>query len=235
MRAVLLAGGRGRRLAPYTTVLPKPLMPIGDLPIIDILLRQLRHAGVTHVTLAVGYLAELLMAFCGDGSQWDMTIDYSREDEPLGTAGPLSLIDGLEDTFLVANGDLLTSLSFKDLLDEHRKSGADVTLGLNERENRVELGVIETDADGWVTGYIEKPVHRYLASMGIYAFEPSALKHLDRGEHIDLPDFVLRLTKSGAKVFGYRFDGYWLDVGRPDDYERALTDFESNRSQFLPS
>jgi NDP-sugar pyrophosphorylase family protein len=127
MQAVILAGGKGRRLRPYTTVLPKPLMPLGDMPIIEVVLRQLAASGFDQVTVAVGYLAELLMAYCGDGSKFGLELRYSREEEPLGTAGPLALIDGLDDTFLVMNGDVLTSLDLRGLVQQHRASGAAAT------------------------------------------------------------------------------------------------------------
>lgn len=232
-RAIVLAGGRGTRLAPYTTVLPKPLMPIGDMPILEILLRQLRRAGIRHVTLAVGHLAALLEAYFGDGSRLGISLDYSYEDEPAGTAGPLALLDDLDDTFLVMNGDLLTSIDFLDLLGSHRARGAAITVGLFEKQVPLDLGVVETSEDGRVTNYIEKPTLTYDVSVGIYAMQPTVLQHIDRGERLDLPDLVLRLIAAGADVHAYRFSGTWFDIGRPDDYAAASEHFERERDELL--
>lgn len=232
-RAVVLAGGRGTRLAPYTTVLPKPLMPVGDMPILEILLRQLRRADISNITLAVGHLAALLEAYFGDGSRFGVSLDYSYEDEPAGTAGPLALVDGLHETFLVMNGDLLTTIDFGQLLRAHRDSGAAVTVGLFEKRVSLDLGVVETDADGKVTDYIEKPTLTYEVSVGVYAMEPSVLDHIERGERLDLPDLVLRLVGAGVGVHAYRFSGTWFDIGRPDDYRAASEHFERHRGELL--
>ena len=232
-RAVVLAGGRGTRLAPYTTVLPKPLMPVGDMPILEILLRQLRRAGISRVTLAVGHLAALLEAYFGDGARLGISLDYSYESEPAGTAGPLALVDGLDQTFLVMNGDLLTSLDFEELIRDHRDAGADVTVGLFEKQVPLDLGVVETDADGRVIDYLEKPTLTYDVSVGIYAMEPSVLEHIERGDRLDLPELVLRLIAAGASVRAYRFSGTWFDIGRPDDYAAASEHFERQREELL--
>ena len=232
-RAVVLAGGRGTRLAPYTTVLPKPLMPLGDMPILEILLRRLARAGIRDVTLAVGHLAALLEAYFGDGSRFGVSLDYSYEDEPAGTAGPLALVEGLDETFLVMNGDLLTTIDFADLLRAHRTRGAAVTVGLFEKQIALDLGVVEADADGRVTDYVEKPTLTYEVSVGIYAMEPSVLEHIPRDERLDLPDLVLRLVGAGADVHAYRFSGTWFDIGRPDDYAAASEHFERHRRELL--
>ncbi len=232
-RAIVLAGGRGTRLAPYTTVLPKPLMPIGDMPILEILLRQLRRAGILRVTLAVGHLAALLEAYFGDGARFGISLDYSYEDEPVGTAGPLALVDGLDDTFLVMNGDLLTSIDFEDLIRAHRARGSAVTVGLFEKQVPLDLGIVETGEDGRVTDYIEKPTLTYDVSVGIYAMQPAVLEHIERGRPLDLPDLVLRLIAAGADVQAYRFSGTWFDIGRPDDYAAASEHFERHRDELL--
>ena len=234
MRAVILAGGKGTRLRPYTTVLPKPLMPIGDMPILEVVLRQLRAAGVDRTTMAVGYLAEILQAFFGDGTRLGMEIDYSLEEQPLGTVGPLTLIDGLDETFIMMNGDILTDMDFADLVRHHRASGALATIATYERQVRIDFGVIETDDGGLVRDYIEKPSFDYRVSMGIYVFEPTVLEHLQKGQRFDFPDLVKLLIGQGLPVTTYPFSGYWLDMGRPDDYALAIEEFESRRSQFLP-
>ena len=234
MRAVILAGGKGTRLAPYTTILPKPLMPIGDMPILEIVIRQLAHHGVREITLAVGHLAELLMAYCGNGEKFGLRIDYSREETPLGTAGPISLIPNLDETFLVMNGDLLSTLDYSAMWKYHRERGAIATLASYRRDIKIDLGVIAAE-DGWVKDYIEKPIYHYSVSTGIYIFEPAVLQYIERGQHFDLPELVLRLLKEGQKVNVYDFDGYWLDIGRHDDYETAIEEFLLHRQEFLPA
>lgn len=236
MRAVILAGGKGQRLRPYTTVLPKPLMPIGDMPILEVVLRQLKAAGVTHVTMAVGYLAELLRAFFGDGSRLGLEIDYSFEDRPLGTVGPLTLIPGLkeEGTFLMMNGDILCTLDYQALIRRHRESGAITTIATYRRQVKIDFGVIETSTDDLLTGYVEKPTFDYRVSMGIYCFDARVLGLLRHNEFRDFPDLVKSLIAAGEKVASYPFDGYWLDIGRPDDYATAIEEFESRRGEFLP-
>jgi NDP-sugar pyrophosphorylase family protein len=233
MRAIILAGGKGTRLAPYTTILPKPLMPIGDMPILEIVIRQLIHHGVRDVTLAVGYLAELLMAYCGDGEKFGIEIDYSREEEPLGTAGPISLIPNLNERFYVMNGDLLATLDYTAMLKHHKERGAIATLASFRRETKIDLGVIESE-DGWVKNYIEKPSYYYSISTGIYIFEPAVLQYIERGKRLDLPELILRLLKEGRKVNAYPFNGYWLDIGRHYDYETAIQEFIDHRKEFLP-
>ena len=184
MKAVILAGGKGTRLKPYTTILPKPLMPIGDMPILEILLRQMKRAGVDEAVLTVGHLAELLRLFFQDGRRLGLDIRYSYEDAPLGTAGPLSLVEGLDDTFLVSNGDVLTTLPLAELVAHHRRSGAAATIAMHRRQVYIDLGVIQQNDAGHVTGF--------------------------------------------------PFDGYWQDLGRADDYERAVEDFDRLRDTFLP-
>jgi NDP-sugar pyrophosphorylase family protein len=233
MRAVILAGGKGTRLAPYTTVLPKPLMPIGDMPILEIVIRQLARHGFTDITLAVGHLAELVMAYCGDGEKFGVRINYSREEEPLGTAGPISLIPDLNETFLVMNGDLLATLDYSAMWKYHKERGAIATLASHRRDIKIDLGVIESE-DGWVKDYIEKPTYHYSVSTGIYIFEVEILKYIERGKRLDLPELILGLLKSGQKVNIYNFDGYWLDIGRHDDYETAMEEFAAHRADFLP-
>ncbi|MCZ2127900.1 MAG: NTP transferase domain-containing protein [Anaerolineales bacterium] len=234
MRAIILAGGKGTRLAPYTTVLPKPLMPIGEMPILEIVIRQLQKKGFDDITLATGYLAELLMAYCGDGSKFGAKIDYSREERPLGTAGPIALVSNLNDTFLVMNGDLLTTIDYGAMLDYHRRRGALATIACYQRDVKIDLGVIEADEDNWVADYIEKPTYHYSVSMGIYLFEPQILNFIPKNERLDLPELVLKLMRSGEKVNIFNFDGYWLDIGRHDDYELAIEEFAKHKEAFLP-
>lgn len=235
MKAVILAGGKGTRLAPYTAVLPKPLMPMGDMPILEVVLRQLKSRGVEHVDIAVGHLAELICALFGDGSKLGLDIRYSIEDAPLGTAGPLTLIDGLDDTFLVMNGDILTTLDYADLVRHHKARGAAATIAMYTRQVKIDFGVLETDGHGRLRDIIEKPTKEYSVSMGIYVFEPRVLSFLKHAERRDFPDLVKDLLAADELVAVYPFSGYWLDIGRPDDFARAVEEFEARRSEFLPT
>lgn len=234
MKAILLAGGKGLRLAPYTTILPKPLMPIGDQPILEIVIRQLAHAGFNDITLAVGHLAELIKAYFGDGSKLGVQLTYSREETPLGTAGPIALVPNITDTFLVMNGDVLSTLDYAALLAYHRKRGAIATLTTYARDEKIDLGVIHSDDNNWLIDYVEKPTYRYYVSTGIYIFEPTIVSHIPFGQRFDLPELILKLFREGEKVNIYKFEGYWLDIGHPADYETAIREFEANPKRFLP-
>jgi NDP-sugar pyrophosphorylase family protein len=208
-------------------------MPIGEMPILEIVIRQLEKNGFNDLTLAVGYLAELLMAYCGDGSKFNVKLNYSREEQPLGTAGPISLISGLDDTFLVMNGDLLTTIDYSAMLKYHKQREAIATVACYQRDVKIDLGVIEVDSDNWVANYIEKPTYHYSVSMGIYLFEPQVLNYIEKNQRLDLPELVLKLMKDNKKVNVFNFDGYWLDIGRHDDYERAIEEFANHREKFL--
>ena len=234
MKAVILAGGKGTRLSPYTKILPKPLMPIGDMPILEVILRQIKLAGINDVVLTVGHLSELLRTFFQDGSRLGINISYNYEDFPLGTAGPIAFVPDLGETFLVMNGDVLSTLPLGDLIRFHREQKAIATIATHHRRVKVDLGVIQWDGNAQITGYIEKPTYDYSVSMGIYVFEPEVLTHIPKGQYYDFPDLVKKLIGVGEKVVGYRFDGYWQDLGRPDDYESAAQDFDQMRPQFLP-
>ena len=231
-RAVILAGGKGMRLRPYTTVFPKPLMPLGDKPILEIVVQQLKAVGIEHITFAVGYLAELIQAFFGQGEKWGLTIDYSREVEPMGTAGPLKQIAQLEQDFLVMNGDILCNLDYLEMYEYHLSHGAIASIGTFQKEVKIDLGVLELDQDQ-VTAYIEKPVLNYPVSMGIYYFKPEILDWIPANQALDLPDLILKLIAAGATPRAYLFDGTWLDIGRESDYSQAQDYFEQHQDLFL--
>jgi len=226
------------RLRPYTTVLPKPLMPVGDRPILDVIVRQLKLHGFERLTIVTGHLAELIEAFFGNGEKYGIEIDYFREDEPLGTVGALALLDGLDDDFLVMNGDVLTDLAYGEFLAGHTASGAAASVAAHRREVQVSLGVLqfEDDADeDRLTGYIEKPTYHYEVSMGVYAFSPRAVELIEPNQRLDFPDLVLKLLDVGEVVRARRSeDDYWLDIGRHDDYETAMDEFEQLRERLLP-
>ncbi len=233
MKGVVLAGGKGARLAPYTKILPKPLMPIGDMPILEVILRQMKIAGITDVVLTVGHLSELLHAFFNNGSRFGINITYSFEDKPLGTAGPIALIKGLDETFLVTNGDVLTTLDIKDLIQFHKSKNAITTIAAHRRQEKIDLGVIQFNGNSQVVGYTEKPTYDFMVSMGMYVFEPEVLNYIPVGEYLDFPDLVKKMVAAGERVVGLPFEGYWQDLGRPADYERAAVDFEKMRNEFL--
>lgn len=236
MQALILAGGKGTRLRPYTTVLPKPLMPVGDYPVLEILLRQLKNAGVTEVILAVGYMSQLFQAFFQDGSRYGININYSFEEHSLGTAGPIALvIDKLQGDFLVMNGDLLTTLNYNDLFSFHKKINAAATIGLFKREVKIDFGVIETDSDSKLVRYIEKPTYKFDVSMGVNVMNKKAVEpYLKAGEYLDMPQLMMRLHNDGNPVYCYNEACFWLDIGRVDDYQAATGIFESRLKEFLP-
>lgn len=237
MQALILAGGKGTRLRPYTTVLPKPLMPVGDYPILEIIFRQLKHAGVTNIILAVGYMSQLFQAFFQDGSRYGLDISYSFEEAPLGTAGPIALaIDQLDDDFLVLNGDLLTTLNYRNLFAFHKTRHAAATIGLYRREVKIDFGVIECDADDKLVQYKEKPVFNFSVSMGVNVLCKRIVRpYLTAGEYLDIPDLMMRLREDGQAVLCYQEPCYWLDIGRVDDYQTATEIFSTRQHEFFPS
>jgi len=234
VKVVILAGGKGTRLAPYTTVLPKPLVPVADLPIIEIMIRQLAHFGFTDVTISIGHLGELIQAYFATNRRLPeaVRLSYVTEPEPLGTAGSLALVPGLDQTFLVANGDVLTALDYRALTEFHRAQGAALTVAMHQKDVRIDLGVMEVDGASRVTAYREKPLLRYRVSMGIYVYEPRALRHITPGRYLDFPDLVLTLIGAGETVAAYPSDDFWLDIGRADDYAAATEEFLSRRPEF---
>lgn len=222
MKAVILAGGRGTRLRPYTVVFPKPLMPIGDEPILEIVIKQLRSHGFHEINMAVGHLAELISVFFGNGEKYGMKINYFREDKPLGTAGPLAqMSDELNETFLMMNGDVLTTLNYSELVKFHKKSDAIATVALYEKNVQIDFGLVELDEERNIRGYTEKPMIDYLVSMGVYVFSSKVMEYIESNQYLDFPDLIKLLIENGEKVKGYIYDGYWLDMGRPGDYELA--------------
>jgi NDP-mannose synthase len=224
-RVVVMCGGKGTRLRPYTTVLPKPLMPIGDRSILELVLRKLAATGFHHVTLCVGYLAEIIQAVIGDGTKFGLKIDYVMEEKPLGTIGPLSFIENLGNDFLVMNGDVLTDLNPMDVVAVHRRTNADLTIATYERNHKIDFGVMHTDEDsGRITEFIEKPTRSYNVSMGIYCLNHTLLNYVPKGEYYGFDHLVLKLLAENKRVQSCIHRGYWLDIGRLEDYEAAQTD-----------
>ena len=226
MRAVILAGGKGTRLFPYTVSLPKPLVPLGgEMPVLELLLRQLQQHGVTHVTLAVNHLANLIQAFFQNGSKWGLRIDYSMEDKPLGTIGPLTLIPDLPENFFVMNGDVLCDLNFAEFFRWHSQEGNEVSVSVFKRQQFVDFGVLRYDLQGRITDFVEKPTYDFDVSMGISCFHRSAIERLVRGKPYGFDHLMLDGIKHGWKIRARPFNGYWLDIGRPEDYQTANENF----------
>jgi NDP-sugar pyrophosphorylase family protein len=232
-RAVILAGGKGTRLRPYTVVLPKPLMPVGDHPILEIIVRQLARTGFGHLTFAVNHQAELMQAFFGDGGKWGVRIDYSLEDQPLGTMGPLRLIRDLPDDFLVMNGDVLTDLDYGLLYEQHVQQRNLFTISSHVRKNRVNYGVLDVDAERQLRGFNEKPSYTYEVSMGVYVLKRDVLKFVPSGTAYGFDTLMHDLIAARQRVAVRRFEGHWLDIGSPDDYAEAVAIFEENPQIFV--
>jgi NDP-mannose synthase len=235
MHAVILAGGKGVRLRPYTTSLPKPLVPIGDrYSILEIVLTQLSDQGFSDVTLALGHLGHLIRSFVGDGSRWGLRVRYIEEDQPLGTMGPvLRLVDHLPEHVLVMNGDILTDMDYAGLLRGHTAGDRPLTIATYQREVNIDFGVLDVDSEQ-VVAFREKPTHHYQVSMGVYGVSTSALRHYDAGRHFGFDDLVLDLLERKVPPASYAFGGFWLDIGRPDDYDRANEEFAQLAPLLLP-
>lgn len=232
-RAIILAGGKGTRLRPYTVVLPKPLMPIGDYPILEIIVRQLVHHGFDHITMTVNHQADLIKAFFGDGSKWNIKIDYSLEDKPLSTMGPLSLIDDLPENFLVMNGDILTDLDFGSFYNFSSSANHLFTVSSYVREQINLYGILETDENRVLVDFKEKPTHLFEVSMGIYMLNKKVLEVIPYNESYGFDQLMLDLIKRGTPATVKKFDGFWLDIGRQDDYMEAIEVFEEKRELFI--
>jgi NDP-sugar pyrophosphorylase family protein len=234
MKAIILAGGKGTRLAPYTTVFPKPLMPIDGMPILEVIVRQLSHFRIKEMVLAVSQQSEpLLSAYFGNGSRYGVDIHYSKEEKPLGTVGPLSTIPNLPENFLVMNGDILTTLDYQKLIKFHRQHRGMVTIAMSQKKVKLELGVMEFDRTHRLTRYIEKPTFLYSVSMGVYVFEKRVLNWISAKKYLDFPDLIQKLVKKGQKVICYPSDDFWLDIGRHEDYEEAQEKFTEMRKKLL--
>ena len=232
-KVIILAGGEGRRLNPYTIVLPKPLMPVGNFPILEIIIKQLKKCQLKDITLAVGYLGNLIQSFFGDGRKFGVKITYSREEKPLGTMGPLTLIPGLKKTFLVMNGDLLTTINYKKLITYHLSRKPIATIAVQKREIETDYGVLEYNKRLELTRYDEKPKLPYQVSMGIYIFEPEIMDFIPHNRRFDFPELMNFLLKKGEKVLVYPSSDFWLDIGRHEDYRRALEEFEKIKAKIF--
>ena len=226
-RAIILAGGKGTRLKPYSIALPKPLVPVGETPILEIIIKQLIKGGFDHITLAVNHMADIIKAFFGDGSKWNIKIDYSLEKKPLSTMGPLTLIEDLPENFLIMNGDILTDLDYEKFYNEHVESGKIFTISSHKREQVNEYGVLDVNGESVLTGFYEKPVTEFIVSMGIYVANKSILDYIPYNTAYGFDNLMLDLLKDKKEVSVKTYEGYWLDIGRPDDYATACNDIDN--------
>ena len=234
MRAVILAGGKGTRLRPFTATLPKPLVPIGDRAVLEIVLQQLSNCGVTHVTMAVSHLAHLLQAYFGNGEKWNLKIDYSLEDQPLSTIAPLKLIPDLPENFFVMNGDVLTDLNLVELYENHRRNDADITVATFRRDDKIDFGVLDTDPDNKIVGFREKPVYQFNVSMGVYVLNRRILDIVPNDAPFGFDNLMYACIEQNRKAICYPHDGFWLDIGRPDDYAQAQENIDELLKLILP-
>jgi NDP-mannose synthase len=234
MKAVVLAGGRGARLAPYTSILPKPLMPVGERSILEIVVEQLERAGVVDISFCVGYLSHLIKAVFDNRENGHVNISYAHEQNALGTAAPLLLVGDLDDTFLVMNGDVLTTLDYRELVRYHREQGNILTIATHERAIKIDYGILHLDVRQQVRDFEEKPEITSLVSMGVYVMEPEVLEHIPENVHFDFPDLVVALLEAGLPVGAYRYDGLWFDIGRQEDYQLASEAWSNGENGHAP-
>jgi len=228
-RAVILCGGKGTRLKPYTVALPKPLMPIGDYPIIEVIIRQLKSFGFNRITLAVNHQADIFKAFFGNGDKWNIKIDYVLEQKPLGTMGPLTLIDDLDDSFLVMNGDILSDIDFGAFFELHVKSNAIFSISSFKRQQLIDFGVLEKSNKNYLTGIKEKPEFNFEVSMGVYMVNKEVVEQIPSNSFFGFDSLMLKLIEKKHTVELFEHKGYWLDIGRPDDYMIATDVFAKHK------
>lgn len=233
MEAVILAGGIGSRLKPFTMSIPKPLLPVGEMPIIEVLLTQLSNSGIKRVHLCLGHMAPIFQSYLGDGSKYGLKIGYVFEDKALGTAGALRLIDTQEKSVLIMNGDLLTNFDFLEFYNKHLMNKADASIGVAARKVLIDYGVVIHNSDQFLEGFDEKPTLQYEVSMGINIINTDMIKLIPVDEKFDMPDLLLRIISHGGRVYCHQSDCYWQDIGRIDDYQKASADFVENPGFFI--
>jgi len=233
MQAIILAGGKGTRLKPYTVAMPKPLVPVGDLPILEIIIRQLKHHKINEIIISTGHLADMIEDYFNDGRKWGVKIRYVREDRALGTAGAIKNIDGLEDNFIVMNGDILTDIDYRKIYEFHVKHKGIATITALKREVAIDFGVVEMDEGSKLINYIEKPSHFDYVSIGINVLSKKCKDYITKGESIGLPELILRMKSKGKDIYCCKTDSYWLDIGRIEDFQKAQVEFVKNKKKFL--
>tara|TARA_Y100001970_G_C14166181_1_gene821430 strand:+ start:951 stop:1664 length:714 start_codon:yes stop_codon:yes gene_type:complete len=232
-RAIILCGGKGKRLRPYTNIFPKPLMPIGEFPILEIVIKKLRKHNFKHITLAVNHQAKMIESFFGNGSKWNIKIDYSLESKELGTMGPLKLINDLPENFLVMNADILTDLNFNNFLNYHKKNKNNFTVSSHTRVENIDYGVLICNKKSELIQFEEKPNEKFNVSMGVYAINRGILKLIPKNKKFGFDSLMLEMLKKNIKVKVKKHNNYWLDIGRPSDYQRATEVFLENKKLFI--
>lgn len=232
-RAIILAGGKGTRLKPFTKILPKPLMPIGKFTILEIVIRQLKYYGFKHITITVNHQAKLIKAFFGNGKKFNVTIDYALEKKPLGTMGPLKGIKNLPENFLVMNGDILTDLNFSKLYNIHKKNKNLFTISSYKRKDSIDYGLLKINEKNTLTKFVEKPSKTYQVSMGIYIIEKKIIKYLPNNRYFGFDNLMYKLLKLKKNVKVINHNGYWLDIGKPEDYINAIKQFKKMKNKLL--
>lgn len=235
MTAIILAGGKGTRLEPFTISIPKPLMPIGEVPILEVVIRQLTHAGVSRIILSLGHMAYFFDAFVARWRSEGINVECVSEQHPLGTAGSIRLVDGLDDNFLVMNGDILTTLDYRALIQQHVEADAWGTIAVSRRELKVDFGVVHMSSEHALDRYDEKPILRYDVSMGINVLSRRCIEMIPTGRKYDIPDLMQSMRDAGHLVLCHSTTCYWQDIGRFDDLQRANADFAADPNRFMPS
>jgi NDP-mannose synthase len=225
-RAIILAGGKGTRLKPYTVAIPKPLVPVGDKPILEIIILQLKKHGFNHITITVNHMAEIIKAFFGDGTKWDIRIDYTSESKALSTMGPLTLVEDLPENFLVMNGDVITDLNLSDFYNFHTMNKNNFTIGSSKRTDRINYGVLKKDENNRLIKFDEKPLYEFLVSMGIYMVNKKVVDYIPRDKFFGFDHLMNLLIEKQEYPSIFEYNGYWLDIGRPDDYEKAVNEID---------
>mgnify|MGYP005848497083 CR=1 FL=1 len=232
-KAIILAGGKGTRLRPYTMTLPKPLVPLGDKPILERIIEQLKAHGFTHVTITVNHMAEIIKAFFGDGSKWSIHIDYTMESKPLSTMGPLTLVQDLPDDFLVMNGDVLTDLNFSKFFDNHAKNQSIFTIASHRRREMIDYGLLHHNENNKLVKFEEKPHYDFLVSMGVYMVNKKVMEYIPKETFFGFDHLMYKLLEVGKPASVYEYDGFWLDIGRPSDYEIATEKINDSNFKWI--
>lgn len=220
-KAIILAGGKGTRLRPYTMTLPKPLVPVGEKPILELIIMQLKSHGFTHITITVNHMAEIIKAFFGDGSKWGISIDYTMETKALSTMGPLTLVETLPDNFLVMNGDVLTDLNFSEFYQSHITNESIFTIASHRRKEKIDYGLLHHDENNKLVKFEEKPSYDFLVSMGVYMVNKDVMNYIPEDTFFGFDHLMYKLLEENNPATVYEYTGFWLDIGRPSDYEMA--------------
>ncbi|MBN1572785.1 MAG: nucleotidyltransferase family protein [Deltaproteobacteria bacterium] len=228
LSALVMAGGFGKRLHPLTEKVPKPMLPVGDRPILELIIEQLKNSGIHRVNLAVYYKGDMIEEHFGSGEDFGVEIDYIKEEEPLGTAGALGFLDSTDEPVLIINGDILTKIDFRSMLRFHKEQRSELTVAVSKYDYRVPYGVLECDGPK-IKQILEKPLYSFFVNAGIYLLQSSVVQYIPRGKHFDMTDLIEILIQKKHTVVSFPIVEYWLDIGQPDDYKRAQRDIKKEK------